>query len=138
MMSGASLCGVIPRVVASAVGHRFRVADRRQLDDPDPVRELAGQLGADLHCHARLADSADAGQRDESAFARPVGDLAHQFVAADERGDLPGQVPGQLLGAAQHRELGREPLGHDLEYGDPSAQPTQNVFAERAQRHAGA
>ena len=48
-------------------GDGGRVADRRQLDHPHAVGELAGHLGPDFEGQPGLADPADAAQRDQPA-----------------------------------------------------------------------
>ena len=65
-------------------GHRSRVADRRELDHPHAVRELAGDLGPDLERQPRLADASDAGERDQPARPHELGDFGNDFLAADE------------------------------------------------------
>ena len=52
--------------------YRLRVSDSRQLDDPDPILEFTREFSADLDGQAGLADSADAGQRDQPAAPAPV------------------------------------------------------------------
>ena len=47
-MSAASPCGVMPSTVAIGGRDGGRVADRRQLDHPHAVGELAGHLGPDF------------------------------------------------------------------------------------------
>ena len=59
-MSAVSPCGVMPSTVAMRRRDRGRVADRRELDHPHAVGELAGHLGPDLEGEPGLADPADA------------------------------------------------------------------------------
>ena len=57
-MSAASPCGVMPEHGGEGRRDRRRVTDRGQLDHPDAVGELAGELGADLERQPGLADAA--------------------------------------------------------------------------------
>ena len=61
-----------------------RVADRCELDHPHAVGELAGDLGPDLEGQPRLADPADAGQRDQPARPHELGDFGDDVLAADQ------------------------------------------------------
>ena len=65
-------------------GDGGRVTDPCQLDDPHPVDELAGELGADLEGQAGLADTADAGQRDQAVRPHELGDVVDHLLATDE------------------------------------------------------
>ena len=138
LMSGVSPWGAIPRTVATAAGTESGSPTAASSTTHTPSGNSPASSAPTSTRHARLAYPGDAGQRDEPALAHELGDVAHQLVPADERGDLPGQVPRKLLGAAQHWELGREPVGDDLEHRDPPAQPAQQVLTERPQRPAGA
>ena len=91
-MSGASPCGVMPEHGRDRGRDRRRVADRRQLDHPHAVGELAGDLGADLERQPGLADPADAGQRDQPVRPHELGDLGDHLLAADERAQLLREV----------------------------------------------
>ena len=114
-------------------GHRARVADPGQLDDPDPVVELPRELGTDLDGQAGLADTTDAGQRDQTLRPHQLADLVDLGVAPDEGADLAGEVAGEAVDAAQHGELRAEPVGHHLEHRDRAAQPAQEVVTQGAQ-----
>ena len=71
-ISGTSLCGVMPSTVASAAGTASGSPTPGQLDDPDPVLEFTREFSADLDGQSGLADSADAGQRDQPPAPAPV------------------------------------------------------------------
>ena len=45
------------------IGHRRRIGDRGQLENPDPVRKFVGQPRRDFQCQAGLADPTHPGQR---------------------------------------------------------------------------
>ena len=77
-------CGVTPNDGGHRVGHRGRVADGGQLDQPDPVGELRHQLGRDLHREAGLAHAAHAGERHQPVGPHQLGQLLHLDVAAHE------------------------------------------------------
>ena len=117
--------------------HRRRVADRRQLDQPHAVGELADHLGTDLEGEPRLAHAADAGQRDERARSHELGDLADDRLPADQRGQLLWEVPREVVDAAEHREVDRESVGDDLVHRHAAVPPAQPVLTQRPQRARG-
>ena len=108
-------------------GHGARVTDSGQLDDPNPVVELLGELGTDLNRQAGLADTTDAGQRDQTLGPHQFGDIVDLGVTPDKGAGLAREVAGEVIDAAQHGELRREPVGHHLEHRDPAAEPAQEV-----------
>jgi len=73
------------------------IVRRRQLAQPRTIRELGHDLSRDLHRESRLADTTDAGQRDETVLGQPLRDRVHLRVTPDETRDLHGQIPGQLV-----------------------------------------
>ena len=54
------------------LGHRGRIADRGQLDHPDPVGEVVRRSRGDLKREPRLADPADSGQRHQPVLPSAV------------------------------------------------------------------
>ena len=74
-MSGVSPCGRDAQHGRDRRRDRGRVADRRELDHPHAVGELAGHLGPDFEGEPGLADPADAAQRDQPARPHELGDL---------------------------------------------------------------
>ena len=65
-------------------GDGGRIAESRQLDHPDAVGELAGQLGPDFKGQPGLADPADAAQRDQPARTGELGDLGNHVLPAHQ------------------------------------------------------
>ena len=80
-----------------------------------------------------MPDAAGAGERDEPVRADELGDLADELLAPDHRAQLLREVAGDGVDAAQHGEVGPEPVGEHLVHRHPAAQPAQPVLAERAQ-----
>ena len=113
-----------------------RVADWRQLDHPHAVRELAGQLGPDFDGQSRLAHPADTAQYDEATRPHELDDLVNQLLATDQRAQLLWEVAREVINAAKHREVGREPVGHELVHRHPAAQTVEPVLAQGSQRDA--
>ena len=63
-----------------------RVADRREPDEPDPVRERGRRLAGDRDGEPRLADPARPGDGDETTVAgHEPEDVCELLLAADER-----------------------------------------------------
>ena len=72
--------------------HQQRIAQRRQLNEPDAVCVHFGDAGGELQGKARFADATRADQRHQ-ALARQLLTNANQLcVASDEAGELQGQV----------------------------------------------
>ena len=59
------------------VGQGRRITNRRQLDQPHPIGELAHQLGRDLHRQAGLADPAHPGERHQPMGPHQLDELLH-------------------------------------------------------------
>ena len=114
------------------VGHRGRVADGGQLDQPHPVGELAGQLGRDLHGQAGLAHPAHPGQGHQPMGPHQLGQLLHLDLAAHEARRLHRQVPRHRVQRPQRRELDPQPVGADLEAG--ARRPTGRAAGARPDR----
>ena len=112
------------------------VADRCELDHPHAVGKLSRHVGADLDREPGLADSAYAGQRDHAVGTYELRDLAHDVVAADDRAQLPREIAGERIDAAERREVGREPVAEQLVHRHPAPEPAQPVLAERSERGA--
>ena len=111
------------------VGHRRRVADRRQLDQPHPVGELAGQLGRDLHRQAGLAHPAHPGEGHQPMGPHLLGQLLHRDLAAHETRRLHRQVPRHRIQRPQRRELDPQPVGAHLVQVLDTRQVTQAMLA---------
>jgi len=84
------------------------VADRRQTDEGDTVRELGRQVGADLERQPRLADPAGTGQRQQPhTLAQSGGDLGDLPLAADERRRGRGQGRRRSVGRPERGPAAR-------------------------------
>ena len=81
------------------VGDRVGVAHGRQLDQPDAVRELVGELRADREGQPGLADASDPAEGHELTGADQRGDLGQHLGAPDEGGRGPRQVAAPRLQA---------------------------------------
>ena len=88
------------------IGHGRGIADRSQLHQPDPVRELVRQGGGDLKCEAGLADATDAGQGHEPVRVHQLGQLRHLELAPDEARGLRREVARRRVERAERGEVG--------------------------------
>ena len=75
--------------------HERRVLDRRQLDEPDPVRELASRIARPAHGELRLADTARAGERQEPRVAECAPNVVEFLAASYETRQFDWQVAGR-------------------------------------------
>ena len=76
------------------VGNGCGIADRGELDQPDPIGELIGQVGGDLYRKAGLADPTRTGERDQAMLAYQPAQLRQLLAPADHARRLDRQVPG--------------------------------------------
>ncbi len=76
--------------------HQRGVADRREIEEPDPVRVLRHDLGRHLQREPGLAQPAHAQQRQQPHAGQALLDLAEFALAPDERRHLVGQVVRDL------------------------------------------
>ena len=74
-----------------------RVADRRQVEEPDAVGKVVDLLRRDLQREAGLAQPAHAEQGQQARCAEQALDLLQLAIAADERRRLVGQVVRDLV-----------------------------------------
>ena len=87
----------------------IRVGDRRELDHPDAVAVVVGQVGRDLDRQSGLPGPAGARERDESRLPGEGGDLPDLTLAADERRELRRQVDaGRVDGVEVVGDLGQQ------------------------------
>ena len=135
-MSGASPWGVMPSTVAIAAGTEAGSPTDASSTIHTPSGNSPATSAPDLERQPGLADAADAGQRDEPARPHELGDLGDHLLATDQRAQLLREVAGEVVDAAEHGELGREPVGDDLVHRHPPAQPAEPVLAQGPQRHA--
>ena len=85
-------------------GHQVRVGQRRQLDQPDAVRVVAGHRPRRLQRQARLADAARPGQRQQPGL--PPG-AAATSASSRSRPTRLVSGSGQVAGSAGWRRGGR-------------------------------
>ena len=95
---GHTVSHALPRLLGDAqhrrgrVGHRRRIGDRGQLEQPDAVRELVGQVRRDFGRQAGLADPAHPGQRHQPMSLQRLLHLGQFCCASDEARRLRAQV----------------------------------------------
>ena len=96
---GHRLADALARLLGDAqhrrhrIGHRSRISDRRQLENPDTVEKFVGQLRRDFQRQPGLADSTHARSMSPTdASAAPLADSATSDVAPDEARDRRPQV----------------------------------------------
>ena len=115
-------------------GNEIRIPYRRQRDEIHAVGKLVERLRRNLEAQPRLADAAGAGQRQQALAFQQLFGLQDRVGAADEAGQLGGQVVGRPVERAQGRELIRH-AGHDqLEEAFSPCQVAQAMGAQVPQR----
>ena len=119
---GHALAHALARLLGDAqhrrdrVGHRRRIGDCGQFENPDTVGEFIGQPRGDFHCQAGLADPAHTGQRHQpmcltaactssTSDSRPM-----KLVAAGRR--FPGLVSSARNGGNSVAQARRSHLKH--------------------------
>ncbi len=85
--------------------HQARIGHRRKFDEPDAVGKLVEHVCGNLQRQPRLADAADAEQREDRDPGEELFHLGLPALAADERGRLPWQVVGRRFERAQRRKV---------------------------------
>jgi len=90
------------------VGHRGQVDEEGAVAvlRPDPVGDLEGQAG--------LAGAAGPGEGEQPGPSQEPDRLGDLVLAADERGELLGQVAGAGVERPGRREVGLEPRDHQV------------------------
>src|SRR5579859_5357538 len=79
------------------LGHERRVSNRPKLDEPYASRKLALQLGGDMNCQARLADTAHTRDRDEPHRPDETTDLSQLRLSSNQAGHWARQVVRPLI-----------------------------------------
>ena len=85
--------------------HPLGVSHRRQLHKPGPLPEPGQRLGRHLQRQARLAHSADPGQRHHPGLPQRFADPVELPLATNERAHLQRQVPRERIQGRQRRKL---------------------------------
>ena len=130
--SGASPCGVMPSTVAIAAG----TDAGSPTDASSTIQTPSGNspaTSAPTSSASRVLPTPPT-PVSVTSRARPheLGDLADHLLAADERAQLLREVAREGVDAAEHGEVGREPVGDHLVHRHPAAQTAEPVLAERA------
>ena len=90
------------------MGRPEPVGQRGKLDQPDPIRVLAGKLPRRTKSQPGLAGAPRARQGQEPAPAQERVDVLKLALAPDERGELSRKVVGSVLGGGRpHASVGR-------------------------------
>ena len=82
-----------------------RIADRREIDEPDAVRIRVEHVGGDLQREAGLAETAHAEEREQARALEQLLRLGDFALAPDERRELLRQVVRRRFERAQRREI---------------------------------
>ncbi len=115
---GHALAHALARLLGDAqhrrdrVGHRRRIGDRRQFENPDAIGKFTGQPCRDFGGQAGLADPAHPGQRDQPMCSQRGLHLDDVGLAPDEAIGCRPQVARTRIERTQRRELdgaGRAP-----------------------------
>ena len=91
-----------------------RIADRRQIDEPDAIRKVLHQVGGDLQRQPRLAETAHPQQRQQPRLPEQVLGVAELALAPDERRDLLRKIVRRRLERAQRRKILLDFRMHEL------------------------
>ena len=94
--------------------HHVVMGERRQVDQPHPVRVVRQHVRADLDREAGLADAADAGQRHQTMLTQQPPHLDDLAVATHERRQLQRQIRRCRRQRPQRRKLAAADLPHPL------------------------
>ncbi len=135
-ISGASACGVMPNTVAIAAA-----------TDAGSPTAASSMIHTPSGNSPASSDPASSASRVLPTPPTPVSvtnrcdrtssaTSSTSVVATDERAQLLREVAGEGVDAAEHGEVGREPVGDDLVHRHPSAQTAEPVLTERPERHA--
>ena len=100
------------------VGHRRRIGDRRQFENPDTVGKFIGQPRRDFGRQAGLADPAHPGQRHQPMCSQRRLHLGDFGLAPDEAGGRRPQVPRTRIERTQRRKLDAQARRPQLEHPD--------------------
>ncbi len=100
------------------IGHRRRIGDRGQLEQPDTVRELIGQARRNFGRQAGLTDPAHPGQRHQPMSLQRLLHLGQFCFASDEARRWRAQVSRCRVERLQGRKLAAQAHGQDLEHLD--------------------
>ena len=110
------------------------VVGRGELTQPHTIGEPGQHFRSDLEREARLAHTADPGQRHEPRLGECLRHPRDVVVAAHERRQLHRQVPRERVERPHTREVARQLRMHDLEHHLGATQVAQTLLAEIDQR----
>ena len=102
------------------------------------LREVLDELGRSLQREPRLPGPSRAGERQQAdvVAAQQLEDLRELLLPADQRRRLHGEVRRPVLERARRRELGVEPVDHELREPLRPGQILEPVLAEISHRDA--
>ncbi len=113
------LCSLLDVEHLCDVGWQLhRILNRREVDEPRPVRELRQRLGARLQGQPGLAHPTGPGQGHEVVPSEVAHQLLDLGLTADECRELSRQVRGEGVDAPDLRELPRPDLVDPLRAGE--------------------
>ncbi len=101
-----------------SLGHRGRIADCGQLDDPYAVGVGVGRAGGDFQRQSCLADSTDAGQCHQPVFLERGCQLREFGLPPDEARGWVLEVAGRRIECLQRWKLGPKTCRPNLVYGN--------------------
>jgi hypothetical protein len=81
--------------------HESRLRERRELDEPDPIRERLHQVPRYLQCQPGLPAAARSRERHQAMILQQGMDLGDLLLPSDEAGERQGQV------VSRNRQRGR-------------------------------
>src|SRR5258708_6492272 len=92
------------------------IYERRQLHEPDAVRKMLCQIGADLQSQTGLPRSSGSKERDDAMTGKLALDLRYFRFAADEAGELDRQVVGIAVERFERGKIRRQSGTEHLVY----------------------
>jgi hypothetical protein len=95
--------------VGGEAKHRLVVDCRRQIYEPDAIRESINDAACSLQRQSRLAGSPGPGKGDQTGYLELRDHIGHLVTAADERRELERQIRGARAHAAQGGKIGPDP-----------------------------
>ena len=135
--SGVSPCGVMPNTVAIAAGTEVGSPTDASSTSHTPsgnspaTSAPTSRASRDLPTPPTPVSVTSEFDRTSSATSRD------DRLATDQRGQLLREVAREVVDAAEHREVDREPVGDDLVHRHAAVPTAEPVLAERPQRARG-
>jgi hypothetical protein len=117
-------------------GNQGGIGHRRQVHEDHAVLELGEQLRGDLEGQPGLAGAPGAGEGEQAGPAEEPPDLGDLLLPAHERGELHGEVVPPGVQRPGRRELGREPVDHQVVQVHRQGDVLQPVLPEVPERRS--